>query len=49
VLDYKRYANLTRSLNKPYNLESIEFRSQASHGARRGALGQSYKEQRTQK
>jgi len=49
VVGHRRYANLTRSLDMPYSLENIVSGKQATHEAHRGALGQSPKEQPSQK
>jgi len=49
VAGHKRYANPTRSLNKPDSAGNIVSVQQASHGAHRGALRQSHKERRSQK
>ena len=49
VIGHRRYANLARSLDVPYSLGNIMSGKQATHEAHRGALGQSPKQQRSQK
>jgi len=49
VAGHMRYANLTKSLDKPYSLGNIGFGKQAAHESHCGTLGQCPEEHRSQK